>query len=236
MTSCDKNIWRIIAFFSLLCFILVVVYIHFFGNGESLALPSILTIISLIFSIIFPMQFYIFGILACFWGLFIIFYSGSLFGFLVFLVGISFFYKAGFFSKHGALKLLCFGLVLFSVIVSLYRFGLYILLNSCLEFLGLLFFFGIFIVLYEDKIHFFQSLKDKDSDFPLLAFSSQEIVIATFLCEGQKYGQIAEELAISESTVKRTVQKMYDKLEVKSRNDFIQKYQEFGKDKALLFD
>ena len=82
------------------------------------------------------------------------------------------------------------------------------------------------LILYEDKLHVFYNIRKEYFHSPLTVLTATERQIAELLVQGQKYNQIAVEMSLSESTVKRTCQKMYAKFEVRAKQEFIDKYLE----------
>lgn len=226
MESENKLFWNIINTFALATILLFIAYLHFLNLGTKVIIPLFFTILALVFQYFLYNNLKVYGILCFLWGFIYVFFAGKLFGIVLFLVGLGFFAKRGFFEKHGYIKLSVLFLLLLLNIISLYRFGIMIMLNTLLEFIGLLFFLIVTLILYEDKLHIFYNIKKEYFHSPLTVLTATERQIAELLSQGQKYNQIADEMSLSESTVKRSCQKIYAKFEVKSKQDFIDKYLE----------
>ena len=200
----DKSMWRVLIIFSLMCFALLIVYFNFFEIGEYLFIPSIITVFLFIYLIFKPTCFSVFGFLCIFWGLFYIFFSGALFGFLLFILG---------------------SLLILSV-ASAYQSGFKNGLTISLEIFGTVFVFVLMAILYEDKLQNFRNIR-KTPVATYSDFTDNEILIAESLILRKNYNKIAQEMSVSESTIKRSVQKMYEKIHAKNKIDFIKKYREF---------
>lgn len=224
MDSYDKNMWRVLSIFTLMCFFLILVYLHFCQTISQLLIPSIITVCLLIFLIIKPTLFPIYGFISCSWGIIYIVYKGALFGFFLYGLGIAFFYKAGFFKKFKSLKKLIFAIVAFVALASIYRLGIEQLLGTSLQVLGIVFIISAFTILFEDNLHILHKIRSNNFMENNVFFSELEESIADFLLLGKKYSQIAEEIGVSDSTIKRSVQKMCEKLQAKNKADFIEKY------------
>lgn len=222
----DKSMWRVLNIFSLMCFGLLIVYFHFFEIGEYLFIPSILTVFLFIYLIIKPTCFSVFGFMCIFWGLFYIFFSGALFGFLLFILGIVFLAKGNFFKTKKQIKIIILGSLLILSVASAYQSGFKNGLTISLEIFGTVFLFVLMSILYEEKLQNFRNIRKK----PMSTFSDFtdiEILIAESLILRKHYSEIAQEMSVSESTIKRSVQKMYEKIRAKNKLDFIKKYKEF---------
>jgi len=222
----DKSMWRVLIIFSLMCFALLIVYFNFFEIGEYLFIPSIITVFLFIYLIFKPTCFSVFGFLCIFWGLFYIFFSGALFGFLLFILGIVFLAKGNFFKNKKQIKIIILGSLLILSVASAYQSGFKNGLTISLEIFGTVFVFVLMSILYEDKLQNFRNIRET----PVATYSDftdNEILIAESLILRKNYNKIAQEMSVSESTIKRSVQKMYEKIHAKNKIDFIKKYREF---------
>ena len=222
----NNTTWNIINSLALSSVLLLIAYLHFWHVDSNYIIPLLITILALAVQFVYHDYLRVYGILSILWGYIYVFTSGKLFGIVLYLSGLAFFAKKGVFEKRGYLKLSFFLFFLILDIVSLCRFGLGFMLNTLLEFLGLLLFLLINLLLFEDKVHFFYNLKKEYFYSPLTTLTTNEVYIAELLSKGYKFSQIAEELSVSESTVKRTSQKIYAKFEAKNKQEFIDKYLE----------
>lgn len=222
----DKSMWRVLIIFSLMCFALLIVYFNFFEIGEYLFIPSIITVFLFIYLIFKPTCFSVFGFLCIFWGLFYIIFSGALFGFLLFILGMVFLAKGSFFKNKKQIKIIILGSLLILSVASAYQSGFKNGLTISLEIFGTVFVFVLMSILYEDKLQNFRNIR-KTHVATYSDFTDNEILIAESLILRKNYNKIAQEMSVSESTIKRSVQKMYEKIHAKNKIDFIKKYREF---------
>ena len=117
------------------------------------------------------------------------------------------------------------GSLLILSVASAYQSGFKNGLTISLEIFGTVFLFVLMSILYEDKLQNFRNIRKK----PMSTFSDFtdiEILIAESLILRKHYSEIAQEMSVSESTIKRSVQKMYEKIQAKNKIDFIKKYNE----------
>jgi len=224
--SKNKLFWNVINTFAIAAILLVIAYFHFLNIGTEFIIPLFFTVITLIFQYFYHANLKNYGILCFLWGYTCVFFTGKLFGILLFLVGLAFFAKKGFFEKHGYIKISCLLFFMLIDIIFLCRINIILMLNTFLEFLTLIFFLVTTLLLYEDKLHIFYNIKKEYFHLPETVLSAREKHIAELLSQGKKYSQIAEELSLSESTIKRTCQKIYEKFQVKTKQEFIDRYLE----------
>ena len=224
MNSKQETVWRVISLFAFFCFALVIVYFYYINIGAVFFIPSLITFGFLIYQIIKPANFYLFGLTFCMWGLIIIFNNGSLFGYFLYTVGNGFFYKCGFFASHKSLKMLISSILLGIYSLSILRFGVAQLITTALEVIG--FVFGIIVLfhLFDEDFHIIDYFTKTPDTLLLKKLTPMEQNCADLLAKGKTYNQIAESLGCSESTVKRIVPKIYDKFKVKNKQEFVEKY------------
>ena len=226
MESENKLFWNIINTFALGTILLFIAYLHFLNLGTRFIIPLLFTVFALTLQYFLYNNLRAYGVLCFLWGFIYLFLTGKLFGIVLFLVSLGFFAKRGFFEQYGYAKLSVLFVLLLLNIISLWRLGIMVMLNTLLEFIGLLFFLIVTLILYEDKLHVFYNIRKEYFHSPLTVLTATERQIAELLVQGQKYNQIAVEMSLSESTVKRTCQKMYAKFEVRAKQEFIDKYLE----------
>ena len=224
MNSKQETVWRVISLFAFFCFALVIVYFYFINIGAIFFIPCIITFGVLIYQIIKPANFYLFGITFCMWGLIIIFNNGGLFGYFLYAVGNGFFYKCGFFSHHKSIKMLISSILLGTYSLSILRVGVAELITTALEVIG--FVFGIIVLfhLFDEDFHIIDYFTKTPDTLLLKKLNPMEQNCANLMVRGETYNQIAKSLGCSESTVKRIVPKIYDKFNVKNKQEFVEKY------------
>ena len=115
------NSWRIISSILIVCWVITILYNHTKGTLNLVLVPAILSIGLSIYSIINPRKLWTFGLLATFWGLMYIYISGKIPGFLLFMLGISFDIKSGFFKKFVIPKIIFLFSCLIFVLYHVYK-------------------------------------------------------------------------------------------------------------------
>ena len=226
MESKNKFFWDIINTFAIAAILLTIAYLHFLNIGTGFIIPLFFTVIALVLQFFYHENLKIYGTLCFLWGYICVFFTGKLFGIVLFLVGLAFFAKKGVFEKHGYIKVSILFVLMLVDIIFLYRIDIIVMLNTFLEFLTLIFFLVTTLLLYEDKLHVFYNIKKEYFHSPQTSLSTSEKHIAELLSQGKKYSQIAEEFSLSESTIKRSCQKIYEKFQVKTKQEFIDRYLE----------
>ena len=233
----EDTIWRILSFFLILCWVITIFHNYNRGLLHLVLVPSILSIGLSIYAIIKPKSLWVFAVFATFWGLMYIYTSGSITGLLLFFLGICFDIKCGFFKKFLILKViflaLCFGFTLYHV----YTIDKKILLDTVLDSVVIvLIIIMLFLLYYKEIGQFYKTILEKDNSSLTDIFSDQEIAYIKLLVQDNKHFSIAQAFNVSESSVKRTFSKMYAKLDVKGKTEFLEEIKKIAtpEEKELL--
>ena len=108
MESKNKLFWNVINTFAIAAILLVIAYLHFLNIGTEFIIPLFFTVITLIFQYFYHANLKNYGILCFLWGYTCVFFTGKLFGILLFLVGLAFFAKRDFLKNTDILRFLVF--------------------------------------------------------------------------------------------------------------------------------
>lgn len=233
--------WRIVAIIATLIWSIVFLANKAYPPPDigfsvvSLFITDILSVASIMASIVlifFPMQFYIYSIMCCLWGLSNLIDIGSTNGILMYLLGCAFAYYKQFFAKrepkHEPIK----GLMLFAplliVIAFEYRLGVDMVVSSILTllFLGIFFVLMYFLVIdpffVQRKIQHFKQLKKID----LSVLTAEELSIVKEVLEDKIFFAIGQDRNIGESGIKQQMSGIYKKLEIYNKAHLAQLYEE----------
>lgn len=226
------NSWRIISSILILCWIITILYNHTKGTLSLVLVPAFISIGLSVYSIINPRKLWPFGLLATFWGLMYIYMSGKIPGFLLFILGISFDIKSGFFKNFVIPKVVAlFGCLVF-VLYHVYKMDSEILFDTMLDSIVVILIIVMMNLTYGD---FRFSIPKKENKLTTI-FTSQEMSYIKLLIQDYKYYSIAQEFNISESSVKRMFANIYGKLNVKGKAEFIKEIKQIAtiEEKQLL--
>jgi hypothetical protein len=257
----ESNHWRRIAcILALLWGILLSVNIHFYMRiytEQNILTPTSTialygaTIVGCILLIMFPLQFYIYTFLCCLWGILNIAEGGSVFGVLLYGLGLFFAWKKGFFAARLKIKLSLAGIPLIAALFSQLRYGGTTFLESCIDIFGLFTITAIVAFLAQHELQNLRKNKTELVDIPeplpvpepprvkILTlpcdqFKYQDVAVAQGILAGKKYATIASEQDISLITVKRRSKKLFAYTNVTNELSFMNKYEgytvELGKE------
>ncbi|MBO5606835.1 MAG: helix-turn-helix transcriptional regulator [Treponema sp.] len=149
--------------------------------------------------------------------------SGNMLGFLCLLLSAAFLYQMGFFSEKRVLKAVVFALPPTAAFVfQFFYLGAVSFFISLFHICASCFIFLLFYFLYRSRIHS-SSASDLTAAFHG-QFSEMDEKLLSAAADGKRYTDVAQELGISESTVKSHMIDLYKKLGVKDKAEFLAKY------------
>ena len=187
------------------------------------------TMLALLVLLLYPLQFYIYAGICAFWGLAYLIDGGGVYGCIMYLSGVYFARRQGFYTTGLTLKALGTALALIGAIGLQYRYGLSVMLTTVLDcvmvsFMGVLWRFVIpcgvpdrAAVPQAEPVH-------RTSDLRLWYRSEQDREILERICAGEKYDLIAKTLGLSVRSVNRRAKGLFMELGVKNRADFVHWY------------
>lgn len=222
-SNLDDNLWRILGIFFIFCWCINLFYNYKQNTLNHVLIPSIISTFLCIWVIIKPRTLWVFGLLSIFWGGIYVWSTGNAVGAVLFFVGIAIFIKVGFFKKFLWIKVVVFvagfGYALFNV----YRKNSHLLIDLILDSILVVIIVAMMSLLYHDDVRQYYKSKKKSSIGSLKdIFSEQEMNYIKLLIKDYKYFSVAQSLNVSESSVKRTFSKMYGKLDVKGKIEFLE--------------
>lgn len=229
----EKSVWRIISAFLIFCWIINVVYNYSIGTLHHVLIPSIISTFICIRLIVNPTEFGLFGILSSFWGWLYVWSTGSVIGILLFILGLGFFYKIGFFKKFWIPKLIFFVLCFSYAIYHVYTINSRIVIDTMLDSIVVVLVVIMAALLFHDDVRQRYKLVTSSTGLSTI-FSEQEITYIKFLIQDYKYLSIAQNLNVSESSVKRIFSKMYTKINAKGKTEFLEKIKEIATPEELV--
>lgn len=194
------------------------------------------TVFGLTVLVIFPLKFYIYTGIFCFWGLEHIVEGGDVCGLLMYVLGWCFACRQGYFKTYRSIKVLA-AIVLGMAAVGLqYRYGLAVIIDTVLRCFAVLMMGGIGALLVLPEIQKFRDyVNDRQgaesepvSADPQAALPSDmsepDRVLLEHIQRGEKYESIAREMEISVPTVKRRTRRLFRDLGVSARTEFMERY------------
>lgn len=232
----DASVWRLAAV--IICLVwatdfLVRVLVLEIGVREQDLLPPpafiyFYAVAGLLFivSMFFPRELYIHGGLCWSWGLIRIIDGGSMAAIAVHLLGYLFLFRRGLFRTHRRAKVFVATLVLIAAFASQIRYSVKFLVEQSLE----LFDFSLLVVVALLIFHPERRRFPQRQDGPIFLrldpahFTVQDVAILQKVLNNDKYQRIASEYNIGISTFKKRVGRLYAKLEVQDRMDFMARY------------
>jgi hypothetical protein len=243
--------WRVIALVAALVWMLVLmVVLHTLSSGYEktageLVHPYVLvglyggTIIACMSLVFYPLQFSIYAVLCCLWGLLHVIEGGSCGGILMYGLGLLFALKEGFFHAHKDIKLSFAILLLVAAVLSQIRNGTERLTATFLDTIAMGLMVGIGILLYSREIQKQVSNRNIHADMVTAngqekilllhqaKFNQRDIEMFQSILEGNKYEYIAGEQAISLSSVKKRVRILLDHLNLPDKASFVTIYADY---------
>ena len=233
------NMWRIISSFLILCWIIVIFYNYRKGTMYLVLIPSIISTGICVYSIIFPQKMWPFALFGTFWGLMYIYTSGKITGFILFFMGVSFDIKCGFFKKFKIPKIIFLSACLAYVLYHVYQMDSRILYDTLLDFIVVILVCVMMYLLFRKEIEkqVKKSVAIMENTGLSIAyfFNKDEIEYIKLLLHDYKFFSIAQKYNVSESSVKRTFSKMYKKVKVKGKSEFLSKIKEIATEEELAF-
>ena len=226
------NSWRIISSILIVCWVITILYNHTKGTLNLVLVPAIISVGLSIYSIINPRKLLPFGLLATFWGLMYIYISGKIPGFLLFMLGISFDIKSGFFKKFVIPKIIFLFSCLVFVLYHVYKMDPEILFDTMLDSIVVILIVVMINLTYGDLR--LPIPKDKENKLTTI-FNTQELSYIKLLIQDYKYFSIAQTFNVSESSVKRMFANIYAKLNVKTRNEFLEEIKQMATLEEMQF-
>lgn len=182
-----------------------------------------ITICAFFVLILYPTKFAIYSLICGIWGLLEIIDTGSLLGFLLFLLGLCFAIKINFLKKHTAFKVVLITLIVLAAIASQLRYGISLFLYCFMNC------FGTSLIL---TLLYFLLAKPTDSTFDntnsntfhVFDLPAKDIEFIKSIVKNETYAEIAEKNKITESSVKRAMLRIYKISGAENKNDFLIKY------------
>lgn len=189
---------------------------------------SIGTLAGLLGAVVFPLCFWIYAVIACFWGLEHVIDGGDVCGLILYGIGLAFAYKQGLFTRFTKIKVIIAVLLVMGGIGSQYRYGTDHLLKTVLRCVFLALMGGVGILLFLPEIQKMRAHEEEASSEPpersTILLSAEERAVAECMLKGDKYDRIAIDLNISVPTVKRRAKRLFERLQVTNREEFLDRY------------
>lgn len=234
-----KLIWRFIAIVCMLAWGMVLIqdiHLHVngyqFPNGEIFTpfmgiLFCSVTILILGVLIAFPLRFEFYAVLCCFRGIENLIDGGASSGFLMYLLGIAFAFRVGFFKKKRIIKIIICVLFPVFALVSQVRFSIEQTISSTLSVFAVALIFGLTYFLFLPDIR--RLLKKTTVNTSVLYLSAEQFSERDLRClkkvqNGEKYESIAKEEDIGLSTLKNKMKLIYKSLNVYDKTTFLSTY------------
>ncbi|MDR0567797.1 MAG: hypothetical protein LBG87_01135 [Spirochaetaceae bacterium] len=197
-------------------------------------IASLCTTLALGFLLIVPRQFYIYTGVFCFWGLSALVDGGKGTALLMYLLGLGFAYKQGFFKTFRRVKVLASILLVIGAVSLQYRYGASAILNTVLTWIALCMIGGLGYQLFLPELRKFfarvgeaevpQCPSSADTALGELNFDDIDRTIAERISQGEKYERIAIDLNVSVPTVKRRAKRIFEEAGVADRREFLNRY------------
>jgi hypothetical protein len=196
------------------------------------------TVLGLIGAVVFPERFYIYAGIFCFWGLGTLIDGGSVLSLLLYLLGLGFAYKQGFFKRFRRVKALVAMVLGISGITVQYRYGIAVVINTVLNCVGFCMIAGLGYLLFLPELRRVlecgsgaevqESVEGAGETSQALGAGASRKDLDNAILErigrGEKYECIAIELNISVATVKRRAKRLFEGLQVRNREEFLNRY------------
>jgi hypothetical protein len=189
--------------------------------------------------IFFPLQFYLYAGLCCFWGLINIVDGGGLSGLLMYALGLGFAFKMGFFKTHTVFKFVTGGLVVTGALLSQLQYGVDHFTGSLLECLELAVIGVLFGALFHRELAVLVKDREAPEQTPFVLpfsvtdtelrldrdhFTERDLLILRDILAGTKYETIASGQGVGLSTLKKRLASLFSLLEVRDRVQFLARY------------
>lgn len=188
---------------------------------------SIIAIILGIICFLKPRNYYICTIPLCGWGLFMIYQNQIAIGFLMYIFGCFVCTKKEFLSKFPLYKSIFLGILITSVNFLCFFNGGWKHVNSAIsQELVILLILGANIILMLPEVNYYIKTKRlcysvESFDLQTLNITYKDFQIIKGVLDLKNYKEIADELIVSESYVKKFMSNIFRKTDVKSKEDFI---------------
>lgn len=188
---------------------------------------SIIAIILGIICFLKPRNYYICTIPLCGWGLFMIYQNQIAIGFLMYIFGCFVCTKKEFLSKFPLYKSIFLGILITSVNFLCFFNGGWKHVNSAIsQELVILLILGANIILMLPEVNYYIKTKRlcysvESFDLQTLNITYKDFQIIKGVLDLKNYKEIADELIVSESYVKKFMSDIFRKTDVKSKEDFI---------------
>jgi DNA-binding CsgD family transcriptional regulator len=231
----EDNTWRIISSFLILCWLMVIFYNYNKGTLSLVLIPAIISMGISVYAIIKPQFMWPYAVQGTFWGFMYIYTSGGITGFLLLFLGICFDIKCGFFKRFLIPKVLFLFACLVLVLYHVYTIDSKILFDTLLDSIVVILVILMLSLLFSKDIPLkFVSVEESNGGIRQI-FNEHEIAYIKLLGQNYKFYSIAQMLNVSESSVKRTFSKMYNKVNVKGKTEFLSKIKEIATEEELAF-
>ncbi|ULQ59910.1 LuxR C-terminal-related transcriptional regulator [Brucepastera parasyntrophica] len=186
------------------------------------------TVIASVVLIVIPLSFYIYAFFCCLHGIVHLVDRGSAPGVLMYLLGVAFAFKQGFFEKDKQIKITGLILILVAAILSQIRKGFLPLITTTLQCLSVFMIGFLLVMIFLPDLQ--KIMKTKETSVLRLSptlFTYRDAKILQDIIVGKKYEAIASEHNIAVSTLKNNLSSLYKKLGVSNRNAFLAKYSNY---------
>ena len=174
-----------------------------------------------------PRIYYICTIPLCGWGLFMIYQNQIAIGFLLYIFGCFVYTKKEFLSKFPLSKSIFMGILITSVnFLCFFNGGWNHVISAIYQELIILFILGLNIILMLPEINYYIKTKRlcysvESFDLQTLSITYKDFQIIKGVLNLKNYKEIADELIVSESYVKKFMSDIFRKTDVKTKEDFI---------------
>ncbi|GMO27990.1 MAG: hypothetical protein Ta2B_08570 [Termitinemataceae bacterium] len=210
---------------------------HDIINKKLFIIFAVCTVIVLTVLLIYPLQFYIYSVVFCFWGLAYILDGKDVSGLILYGLGLAFAYRQGFFRTLQNVKRLAAILIgLVSVGVQ-YRYGLPVLVNTIIQCVIVFISISLGYMLFLPKLQsvhnnvWFYEREDEQQEInrgvPKLLpddIEEQDKELLNPILQGNKYEYIASTMNMSVPTLKRKLKDLFLQLDVPNREIFLLRY------------
>ncbi len=186
-----------------------------------------ITMLMLIVLVVYPLQFRLYAFLCFVWGIVSLIDGASSLGLLMYILGTSFAFRAGFFQKHIERRILLVIFLPIFAIIPQVRFGINKVILSIIHLFSVGLIFSLIFLLIFPVIRKLGKKPTRNSHvvyLPAERFSAKDIRCLKKVQDGEKYESIAKDEDIGLSTLKKKIKTIYQSLDVYDRTSFLSTY------------
>jgi hypothetical protein len=243
-------IWRLNAAFVGLIWIIVLLVNLLYFSATHTAVDWVLyglTIGGCGFLVFFPLQFYIHAVLWGSWGLIGLLKGGRLPGVLMFVLGLAFAFKQGFFANYRKGKICLVILCFLTVLISQMRFGMDYVLDTVLGIVELVIIAEMVVSLFSRGLPvLLHNVAQKNSLSGMIApnrmffvkgtelrlspdyFTPHDVLLLRDVLAGEKYEVIARTYNLGLSTLKKRLAVLFSLLDEANKMEFMNRYARYS--------